>query len=215
MSCRIVDRPGDARPYAWRLIGNPAAGGAPSEQRLDGPDLRRQIVDLERSRQAELEQAREAGFREGQKKGREDAQAEVTESVRKLAACVSELATVRRRIRNDAEADVVRLSLAIARRILHRELAMDPSAIQGLIHAALQKLANREVHRVRVHPAFVETVRASLEAVNAAPAIEIVADPALHKGDALFETTLGELDASIETQMQEIERGFADRMRSR
>jgi flagellar biosynthesis/type III secretory pathway protein FliH len=28
----------------------------------------------------------------------------------------------------------------------------------------------------------------------------------------LFETSVGELDASIETQLQEIQRGFADRL---
>jgi flagellar assembly protein FliH len=214
MSCRIVEEPAGARPYAWRVVGgsapaNPPGGG---ESQAETPDQRRQLVDLERARQAELAQVREAAFREGQKKGREDAQAEVTECVGKLAATIAELATARRIIRNEAEGDVVRLSLAIARRILHRELAMDPSAIHGLVHAALEKLQNREIHRVRVHPAFVAAVRSALEALNAAPAIEVVPDPALRKGDALFETTLGELDASVETQLQEIERGFADRI---
>jgi len=210
MSCKIVEQPGGARPYAWRVVG-----AAAEPEMAPDADLRGKLVDLERVRQAELAQAREAALREGQKKGREDAQAEVAEMVKKLAATIAELAATRRKIRNDAETDVVRLSLAIARRILHRELAMDPSAIHGLIHAALQKLQNREIHRVRVHPAFVQTVKATLEALNAAPAIEIVPDAAMRKGDALFETTLGELDASVETQLQEIERGFADRMKGR
>jgi flagellar biosynthesis/type III secretory pathway protein FliH len=32
-------------------------------------------------------------------------------------------------------------------------------------------------------------------------------------GDVIFETTHGNLDASIESQLREIERGFADRLR--
>ena len=210
MSCKIIEQPKGARPYAWRVVG----AAATAEVAPDA-DLRGKLVDMERARQAELAQVRETALREGQKKGRDDAQAEVAEIVKKLAATIADLAALRRKVRNDAEADVVRLSLAIARRILHRELAMDPSAIHGLVHAALQKLQNREVHRVRVNPAFVQTVKASLEALNAAPAIEVVPDAALRKGDALFETALGELDASVETQLAEIERGFADRMRGR
>jgi flagellar biosynthesis/type III secretory pathway protein FliH len=45
-----------------------------------------------------------------------------------------------------------------------------------------------------------------------APAVTVVADPKMRAGDVIFETSLGELDCSIETQLQEIERGFADRL---
>jgi flagellar assembly protein FliH len=43
--------------------------------------------------------------------------------------------------------------------------------------------------------------------------IEVIADKKLERGALLIETERGELDASVETQLEEIERGFADLIR--
>ena len=40
--------------------------------------------------------------------------------------------------------------------------------------------------------------------------IEVTADPSLAPGSAILESTGGSLDASVDTQLHEIERGFAD-----
>ena len=40
--------------------------------------------------------------------------------------------------------------------------------------------------------------------------VTVVADPGLPVGAVLFETTRGTIDAGLETQLKEIERGFAD-----
>ena len=46
-------------------------------------------------------------------------------------------------------------------------------------------------------------------------AIELVPDGTQQRGGAVFETSRGLLDASIETQLQEIERGLADQLQRR
>jgi len=51
--------------------------------------------------------------------------------------------------------------------------------------------------------------------LNFPPALEIVADASLQAGSAIFETSRGELDASINTQLAEIDRGLADVVRKR
>jgi flagellar biosynthesis/type III secretory pathway protein FliH len=43
--------------------------------------------------------------------------------------------------------------------------------------------------------------------------VELIADSSLQCGDVLFETAHGNLDASLESQLGEIERGLADRLR--
>jgi flagellar assembly protein FliH len=44
-------------------------------------------------------------------------------------------------------------------------------------------------------------------------AVEVVADAAREPGSVVFESERGNLDASVESQLREIERGLADRMR--
>jgi len=106
----------------------------------------------------------------------------------------------------------VKLSLAIAHRILNRELATDPDAIEGVVHAALAKLQTRDVWQIRVAPAAAAVAQACIDRAGLTAAVKVNADPALQPGDLLVDTAAGELDASVNTQLQEIERGFAERL---
>lgn len=156
-----------------------------------------------------LRAAHEAGWREGEAAARRRLDA----VVERLARSVEELASLRARLRRQAEADLVHLAVAIARRILRRELTLDPEAIGGLVHAALQRLAGQEISRVRVHPELAAAVSRALAEGQGAPRADVVADARLEPGAVIFETERGDLDASVETQLAEIERGLADRLR--
>lgn len=161
-----------------------------------------------------LTQARDAGFREGEAAGRAQAQAALTPVIERLARSIDELAALRPRLREQAEAGLIRLAVAIARRVVRRELTVDPGAITGLVKAALEQLAAHEGLRVRVHPEHEAAVRSCLAGVGGAADIEVTGDAALERGSAVFETARGTLDASAETQLAEIERGLTDRLRS-
>jgi flagellar assembly protein FliH len=160
-----------------------------------------------------LRAARAAALREGEAAGRSRAMAELEPVLERLAATIGELAALRPRLRREAEADMLQLALAIARRVLHRELSIDPEALHGLVLAALERLEMQELTRVRVHPSQAGAVAALLRQGGGGPAVEVTPDAALDRGAAIFESSRGSLDASIETQLQEIERGLADCLR--
>jgi flagellar assembly protein FliH len=128
---------------------------------------------------------------------------------------VADLAGMRKSLRAESESAAVALALAVARRVLYREVASDPEAILGLVKAALQKCDARETLRLRVSPQDAETIREHRARLNLTPGVEIVADANLARGSAIFETSRGELDASVDTQLAEIERGFADVLKRR
>jgi flagellar assembly protein FliH len=161
---------------------------------------------------ARIEAARLAGFQQGEQQGFERGSQAARPYIDKLTASVAEIGRARSVIRRDAERDLIALSLAIAKRILRRELAVDPDAVQGIVRAALDRLQSREITRVRVAPGQEEAVRRNLAAAQA-PSVEVRPDPSLQPGDVVVETSRGNLDASIDTQLSEIERGFADRLR--
>ncbi len=168
------------------------------------PDLHRQI-----------ESARQQGRVEGEALGMQRANQRLEPLVSDLGALFKELAQLRPRLRTELEEDTVKLALVIARRVLHRELATDPEAILGLVKAAFQKLNARETHRLRLAPqdaAVLEEFRARWGLPDA---LEIARDASLPRGSVVFETARGELDASVDTQLNEIERGLTDIMRRR
>jgi flagellar assembly protein FliH len=171
------------------------------------------MAELEAFWVRKAEEARAAGVREGEASGYARAAAEHRAAVANLARSAAELAGLQPRLRREAEADLLELSLAIARRILRRELAIDPDAIRGVILAALEKLRGREVCRVRVHPSHAEALAACLRESAPPCEVEIVHDASAEPGTAVFETERGNLDASVGSQLEEIGRGLADCLR--
>jgi flagellar assembly protein FliH len=175
-------------------------------------DLERQVSELRAASQAELTRVKETAFQEGLRQGREEAASAIHDSAEKLGTTMAELVAFKRKLRLDAEREVVKLSLAIARRILNRELATDPDALEGIVHAALSKLQNRDIWQVRVAAQASDVTNACIDRAGLGGTVKVVVDPALYPGDLLVDTPTGELDASVNTQLHEIERGFAERL---
>lgn len=216
MLCSIADRPQGAKSVTWpQLRANSASAQgvfSPAQApTVEVADLQQRIAELEAALKNQVAQTGQTAFDEGLKQGREEGTVAMKAASERLAQTLAELVSFKRKLRAEAEMEVVKLSLAVARRILHRELLTDPEAMQGLVHAALQKIQGREVWRVRVSPIGVEAVRAGLERAGLG-AIEIIAEASFKSGDLVIETALGDLDASVDTQLQEIQRGFADRL---
>lgn len=209
-------------PVAWRRVGAPPAGAQPPTPGRSNPDpapapdeptsLRRRISELEGALERSVREAREAGRREGEVQGRQQAAAELQAVIERLGATVRDLANFRDRFRRESEGDLVKLSLAIARRIIHRELAVDPESMLGLLGAAFDKLKRQEISRLRVHPSHKAPLERALAASAGIPSVEVAGDPSLEPGAAIFETARGDLDASVSTQLEEIGRGLADRL---
>jgi len=196
-------------PFAFRSV---AAGDEPARAGELRREFQARVGEIEEQYQLKMREAHAAGFQAGEAAGRSRAEAALQPLIERLARTIDEVAGMRARLRKEAEADLIKLSLAIARRILRRELAVDPDALHGLVLAALEKLERQEICRVKVHPAQSAAVAAAL-AQGGGPPVEVVPDASCAPGGLVFETQRGNLDASVESQLHEIERGLADRLR--
>ena len=210
----VMWRSGDssAPPQMRTPPPHPHPAGSPTDPSVPAAPS----VDFEAQVHQQLEAAFEAGRQHGETSGRQQLEGEVQLAVQQLAQAAAEVAATRDAVLRRAEADVVQLSIEIARRILHREVSVDPTALGALVKAALAKLAGQQISRVRVHPDYEPMLRSALVQVGHANDIQVVADNAQPRGGAIFETESGgSLDASVETQLREIERGLADRLQER
>jgi len=196
-------------PVAWRRHTVSSASGCGG---AEAAELRARVADLEALVETKSRQSHAAGVRAGEESARQSLESGVREAVQQLAATIAELADTRADTIRRAEADTVRLSVEIARRVLHREISLDGSALEALIKAALEKLQAQEVHRVRVHPDQENLLRACLDEAGRGQSIAVVSDPVQPKGGAVFELSSGLLDASIDTQLAEIERGLTEQL---
>lgn len=215
MSSRILAASVPSTPVRWKRVGQEpreeAAAQAPEQRGAAAgtPEQRPEGADTERR----IEEAHRRGFVEGEARGRQTASQQVQAAVERLARSAAEFLALRPQARREAEEDVVQLALAVARRVLRRELTVDPGAILGLVKAAMEKLDARDLRRIRAHPETAALLGKYLLDAGLPERMEIVPDGALEKGAAILETARGSLDASVDTQVAEIERGFTDLMR--
>ena len=196
------------QPMDWRraTASPPQAGHLYSETAPEAP--REPTEEQRREFEAQIAEAHRRGFREGESAGAQAAAARMDSIVEQMARAIEQTAGYRAHLRREAEVDLVRLAVSIARRILRREVGVDPDALNGVARAALERIAARENCRVRVHPSHAQGVSRYLQ--GAGVRAELVPDPGLPPGGLVFETAGGILDAGVETQFAEIERGLTD-----
>ena len=215
----------EAARIVWQKVGpspggkeSPGAGaGSASPEKGSDPAafqaLEARATKIQNEAAAREAQAKRTGFEEGEAAARRNLEGPYKQAAAKFAAQVGELAGLKKRLRREAEEDLVKLAVAIARRVIRRELSTDPDAILGLVKAALGRVEARDILRIRVHPEDGRVLQACLADLGLPDKIEMAADRNLERGAVVIETSRGELDASVETQLLEIDRGFADLVR--
>lgn len=107
---------------------------------------------------------------------------------------------------------VVPLALAIAQKLLGRELH-DPAAIRGLIQRAVAELPRPTAIRVNLNPqdlAVLEAHKGWLQQhrENLPEDMILCADPSLRRGGCQIESPVGNVDARLETQLELIEQAL-------
>ena len=154
-------------------------------------------------------QAFQEGFAEGEAAGREQAAAKFREAIESFGKAVQSLAEYKPTLRHATQRQLVELALAVAQRVLKREVTLDPAVVLGIVRTCLEEFNAAEISRLEVSPRDYDVVTDYFHS-HPVQNLEIVADPTVAPGGVVFETSQGTVDARIETQLDEIESGLAD-----
>lgn len=182
-----------------------------SEGHLKEAELER-LLQEERSAVVQaVAAAREQGRREGRDEIEQQALAEQQRLQAQIAECLEQFRLERQSYFHHVEGEVVRLALAIAARVLHRETHLDPLVLSGAVRVALEKLADSSRVVMRVPPREVELWKDFFRtAANLRIQPGILEDPSLSRGECLLVTELGTIELGVRAQLEEIEKGFFD-----
>ena len=192
------------------------AGPGPEELRARIRDLERELEERSRSFESALQAARVEACEAGRARERTEQASRLAAAAHALDGALAEFKADRDRYLSKVEQEVVRLALAIAARILHREVLMDPLLLAGAVRVALGQLADTTEVRLKVSASEHEMWREMLRLMPNLPLHpEVVADDALRTGECLLETHLGSVDLGVRSQLAEIERGFFDLLEHR
>jgi len=162
-------------------------------------DQQAQLAALERD-------AFTKGYAQGERAGLEAGGKRAEAMLRRLAQTLEEISGLRDNMVRQTERELVQLSVAIARRILQREVSVDPELTAALAHIALERLGGNGPATVRLHPDDYTVVNAGQVTPLGSRQVEIRPDPAVARGGCLVESEFGFINASVDAQVDEIAR---------
>lgn len=152
------------------------------------------------ARNAALVECEEKVRRESER-ANERAHAKMTEALGKF---VDEREDYFRRV----EGEVVQLALAIARKILQREAELDPTLLAALVRIAIERMQSGTTVRIRVATEDAESWRGYRRTKEDLTQWEIVEDTSLGEGECIVETELGTANFGFAAQLRDVEESF-------
>ncbi|MEO6983340.1 MAG: FliH/SctL family protein [Edaphobacter sp.] len=160
----------------------------------------------------------ETAQREARLEARADWEVELAERVeaerlRMVKAC-EQFGRERAQYFARVEAEVVKLALAIAARVLHREVLLDPLLLTATVRVALEKAAEDSTAILRVPAGDIAMWRGAFEK-EAEAAVQLIGDERLGAGECVLETGVGKVELGVGAQLAEIEKGFFDLLQQR
>jgi flagellar assembly protein FliH len=148
------------------------------------------------------------GFAQGERAGAEASAQRGEAMLRRLAETLDELASLRGQMIRQTERQMVQITLAVARRVIFREVSIEPDLLIALARVALERLGESAAVTVRLHPEEFEATGAARTAQLTGASVTVVADPRISRGGCRVESDLGTMDAGIDAQIQEITRAL-------
>lgn len=192
----------DLESFQFRSFSNQgpvsAAGAEPAPGA--GPDPASAAVDT----QHEVSEA----FARGRQEGAAAVETKLDSTLQALTQALEEVNRLRESVSRNSSRDMLRMVLAISEQVIRRSLEVEPEAVLSIIENALQASVQADSYRIRVSPQDLELVKQQkplfLASISGLKNISIDSDSEITPGGCRVESELGDVDATIESQLEEI-----------
>ena len=154
-------------------------------------------------------EAYEKGFAQGEKDGLELGQKKSETVLDSFRQILLELERLHRDLYKEHEKEMVRLILAITRKILRHDLPLPEEVIKETLRAAFQHVIEPRKTAVHLNPRDHQYLLSHPDDLpcgqnEEAKGIRIIPDPSITRGGCFLETSFGDIDATLESQLDQI-----------
>ncbi len=217
---RLV-RVAPSRPSLKMVEDHPAPGGRP----VDAGDGRLAVTPIPVG-DTDIEERVAQAYQQGRAEGREAAEAEFKQVLadcriqtdERIGALLGAMGEQLRQLGETLERDAYQFALAVAGRIIKREVALDNDTIVRQVKGAIRRVVGVETIKLRVHPDDEEMVREHraifISSAGSIRDLIIEVDDSLEPGGCIIESTAGNVDARISTQISQVATALFDQVPS-
>jgi flagellar assembly protein FliH len=167
------------------------------------------MVSVAREQAESLAQAaREQGFAAGYSEGVARAEAAVLDRLATAEQIVAQVHEAREEALASCERDLVELAFQIAEKVVRQRVAADPDTTLGVLEHALRKAFVRDGLTVLCNPADLERLSGASEIlqtrVGSLTGLSLIGDRRISQGGVVVRTDAGDIDATIESQLERL-----------
>jgi len=176
------------------------------------------IMREAREKAEQLEQAAyEEGFAQGEKDGVQLGEKKAVKVMENIEHILIEMSDLKKGLIKKYEKEILEMIFATAKKIIHIQTRSDGSAIEGTVLKALHMATDKSRIILKVNPEdfnYVERLRPEIfTKFEDLKSVAVNSDPSVTRGGCVIETPYGDVDARIETQLEQVyeslERSFA------
>ncbi len=151
------------------------------------------------------QEAKSLGVREAESRLLGEHEGELTRLRAEVAGVLAAFERQRDEYFQRVEKEVVRLAIAIARKVIGRELQLDPGSLTAAVKEILRRINREGDVTVRVSPEKVTAWEAALARDVAGASLEIRPDPDLNPWRCVLDTSLGTTVVDPFAELDDIE----------
>ena len=177
-------------------------------------------VEGARIRQKSYDDGYAAGTQDGLKKGTEDGRAagkaaalaehraKLEQLLKTFTAAVSEMNASRAKLESTAASEVIKLAVAIARRVTKLQGTLDPNVLTENVRSAMKLAVHAADVRIAVHPSQKQELTELLPQLKlqwpSVSHVELINDAAMAAGSCRVFTASGHVDAELDQQIDRV-----------
>lgn len=153
--------------------------------------------------------AYERGFKAGERAGFDFGKQKAEALFSGLSKVLEELSNFKDSLHKPCEKEVLELCLAISKKVVQRELELKEDSVLASVRAGLKAIAGAGEISIKVNSKDLEVLHSNkgdlVKFGNGVKGVILESDDAVSKGGCVITTNYGEVDATIETLMAEID----------
>lgn len=164
--------------------------------------------------EAVKQNALDAGYQEGSEKAQNEIASEKERGLTESQRLIDQALFERADILKASEEIIIRLSLAVAKKIVEREIQQDPGIVVDLVKNIVELLSDADSIKVLVNPIDYERLVNNQYSITAPGqgigSVELVSDERITPGGCIAESELGSIDGRLETRIDNLQSALTE-----
>lgn len=153
-------------------------------------------------------EAYEKGFEQGERDGLEMGQKRVEAILHQFKNILREMEQQREALYHLYEEEMLQLVFSLSKKIIHHEISINPEIILKTLQEAIKYLVVQKRVVIHLNPVDYQYLLTQSEkfplALGDQGKVKLMEDPSITRGGCLLETPYGKIDATLESQFEEI-----------